>query len=77
MWAAKASASLLLRSLGIASTTAVFYESVGDPRRCFTCTSSGKLAPLPSNIREAEHNSFALNGNDYTKYFPVQGCSFF
>lgn len=77
MWEAKASASLPLRRLGIASTTAVFYGNAVEPRCCFTCTSSGKLAPLPSNIREAEHNSFAPNGNGSTKYFSVQGCSFF
>lgn len=77
MWEAKASASLPLRRLRIAPTTAVFYGNVVDPRCCFTCTSSGKLAPLPSNIREAERNSFAPNGNDSTKYFSVQGCSFF
>lgn len=40
-----------------------------DPKLYFTCMSSGRLASLPRNTREATHTSFALSENVYTKYF--------
>lgn len=70
MWVANTSVSLPSGRLGNAFTTIAFYKKeCSGPEALFTCIISGKIAPLPRNIGEATHTSFALRANLYTKYF--------